>query len=357
MLDLTNRENIFYWQTDRNLTAKDYARIFLKRHKLEDEEIITVLKNGFDEFKEKSIEIEQADENFTKGNVNIVRKVFVDSKSYVVRMHPKGVKNGYFYVEREALRQAAQSKVPVPEVVHIHEAADANDMDFMVMTVSPGITMDVYLQKEKSNEPELLFDAGRIMGLIHGVRVDGYGAFDNALAKNKSVLKGLHSRYADFIHTGLEENLSRLIRFEIINKDQAGLMRKVFKYYNFEPTRKPRLIHNDFADWNLLTDGTKLTAVLDWDECHAGDQVADLACWSTFFNIERMNRFMDGYQSVAELPADYDERFHFYRLRYVISKMALRIKRHQVDKSPFILEKLEVGKVALSDELEWFKTH
>lgn len=63
---------------------------------------------------------------------------------------------------------------------------------------------------------------------------------------------------------------------------------------------------------------------------------------------------MDGYTSAATLPADFDERFHFYRLRYTISKMALRIKRYQVDRSTFILDKLNIGKQALLDEMRWF---
>ena len=131
-------------------------------------------------------------------------------------------------------------------------------------------------------------------------------------------------------------------------------MKKVFSAYNFEPIDGPRLIHNDFADWNLLTDGSKITGVLDWDECHAGDPIADLACWSTFFDIERMKHFLKGYTSVATLPKDYNNRFHFYRLRYTISKMALRAKRYQVDKAEFIKEKLEVCKRALAEELQFF---
>lgn len=67
-----------------------------------------------------------------------------------------------------------------------------------------------------------------------------------------------------------------------------------------------------------------------------------------------MEQFLNGYQSLIDLPPDFDNRFHYYRLRYTISKMALRAKRHQVDKSNFIKEKLEVGKRALVEELEWF---
>lgn len=164
----------------------------------------------------------------------------------------------------------------------------------------------------------------------------------------------MHHNYRSFILTGLDENLDRLVSFKIVSKNRVKAMKNVFDDNNFEPLDGPRLIHNDYADWNLLTDGSKITGVLDCDECHAGDPAADLACWSTFYNIERTGRFLKGYRSVVILPPDFDKRFHFYRLRYAISKMALRIKRYQVDKLDFLKEKLEVGKLALVEELKYF---
>ncbi len=357
MIDLTDRTHCFYWQTDRDLTPEDYERIFLHRHELSTEIIMNVLKQGITVIPNiGSIEVASPDENVLKGNVNIVRKVFINGEKYVVRMHPRGVKNGYFYAEREALAKARSVGVPVPEILEVHEARDEHDMDFVLMTASPGITMDILLQKNKSPEDVLLMDCGRQMATIHHVNVEGFGPFDNQIAKSQKRLCGLHKTYNEFIHVGLQENLKRLVTYKIVDQGQADTMGKIFETHIFEPLDGPRLIHNDFADWNLLTDTKHISAVLDWDECHAGDPVADLACWSTFFSIERMKKFMEGYCAHTTLPNDYEERFHFYRLRYTISKMALRIKRYQVDKSPFILEKLEIGKHALREEAQWFQT-
>lgn len=354
MIDLSDRKNCFYWQTDRNLTPEDYDRIFLKRHEVSTDKLIKTIKEGLVTLGEiTDVEIDEPDENVVKGNVNIVRKVKINGKPYVVRMHPSGVKNGYFYSEKLVLDLAKQNGIPVPTVIEVHEAENEDDLDFMLMTLSEGITMDVLLTKDKEPEEKLLIDCGRKMAQIHQIRVDGFGPFDNKLAKT-STLIGLHTSYHDFIHAGLDENIDRLIRFGIIDQFQAESFRKLFSESNYEPLDGSRVVHNDFADWNLLTDTKQITAVLDWDESHAGDPVADLACWSTFFNIDRMTKFMEGYKSAATLPDDYDKRFHFYRLRYTISKMALRIKRFQVDKSPSLTEKLEFGKKALKEELAYF---
>lgn len=355
MIDLTNRKNIFYWQTDRILYGEDYERIFLKRHEVPDNELVDVLDRGITAISDKKdISIEPTDENVLKGNVNIVRKVTINNKKYIVRIHPRGVKNGYFFVEKIALDIARVKGVPTPKVLEVHVATNEKDMDFMLLSVCPGINMDVFLKNDTSQEALLLFDAGVNMARIHEVKVEGFGAFDNQIAKKSGDLIGLHTSYHDFIHTGLDENLKRLEDFNIIDNKKAKAMRRLFDTHNYEPLDGPRLIHNDFADWNLLTDGSKLTGVLDWDECHAGDPIADLACWSTFYDIDRMKDFLKGYTSIATLPKDYTDRFHFYRLRYTISKMALRAKRYQVDNAEFIKIMLEVGKRALAEELQFF---
>lgn len=356
MLDLTDRKGIFYWQTDRKLSAEDYLHFFLKRQAVSDEELISILKKGISSIADiEKITIEPIDDSLLRGNVNIVRKVRINGKPFVVRMHPRGIKNGYYYVEKAVQLFVKNHGVPTPQILEIHEARDESDMDFALVTKEKGEAMDVFLKKHKENESALLFCAGLYLAKIHEICVTGFGAFSNTEAKKSGSLVGLHKTYKEFIHTGLVENLERLVHFEIINHIQADKMQKIFDDNNFEPQDVPRLIHNDIADWNLLTDGKSITSILDWDECHGGDPVADLACWSTFFDIERLNGFMKGYTSVASLPNDYEKRFHFYRLRYTISKMALRIKRFQVDQSEFIKNKLEVGKRALIEEVKWFR--
>lgn len=355
MIDLSDRTNCFYWQTDRDLTPEQYSEIFIKRHEIPTDTLKSIIREGVTTLGNiSSIEIEEPDDNVVEGNVNIVRKIRINNEPYVVRMHPTGVKNGYFYSEKMVLDLAKRNNIPVPEVVEIHEASNPQDMDFMLMTLAKGQTMSVTLKKDKSLEEKLLVDSGRKMANIHTIKVKGFGPFDNQKAKNGELV-GIHTSYHDFVHAGLEENLSRLVKYDVINAMQADQFRKYFNKQNFEPVDGARLIHNDFADWNVLTDGLQITSVLDWDESHAGDPVADLACWSTFFDKERMEKFMVGYKEIASLPEDFEERFHFYRLRYTISKMALRIKRFQVDKeNELLLKVLEVGKKALEEELESF---
>jgi len=355
MLDISDRHSCFYWQTDRNLSAEAYVNTFLKRQALSEETLVEILRGGVKSQPDVSkIKISAPDENVLKGNVNIVRKIQIADQSYIVRLHPQGVKNGYFYVEKLALELAQNHGLPVPTALEIHQATDAPDADFMLMTVSAGVTMADAIKNLAVDEASLLRECGKRMAQIHGIAVNGYGSFDNAKAMHGELV-GMHQSYRDFIHAGLDENLSRLVHFDILSLDEKKDIETIFSEKNFEPPNGSRLIHNDFADWNLLTDGKKVTGILDWDECHAGDPVADLACWSVFFTAQRYVPFLEGYALVAALPQDYEERFHFYRLRYVVSKMALRAKRRQVDNSPFLEDMIRNGLAALTEEKNWFK--
>lgn len=115
------------------------------------------------------------------------------------------------------------------------------------------------------------------------------------------------------------------------------------------------LIHNDFADWNLLTDGNTITGVIDWDECVAGNPIEEIACWSTFFEPTRIKPFLKGYFSVIPKYDNFDEIFQLMRLRYTISKMALRIKRYTYEQTPFLKSMIEKGEKHLEELIEIFK--
>ena len=150
-------------------------------------------------------------------------------------------------------------------------------------------------------------------------------------------------------------NLDVLTKEGILTTEQSKSITSLFGDENpLLDVSQAVMIHNDFADWNLLTDGEDVTGILDWDECVGGDPASDIACWSTFFEPERLKGFLEGYWQVAEKPRDFDERFELMRLRYIISKMTLRIRRYSWESTDFMKSKIEVGKVHLAQSLEYF---
>ena len=131
-------------------------------------------------------------------------------------------------------------------------------------------------------------------------------------------------------------------------------MKKLFQNNKLLNYDVPVLIHNDFADWNLLTDGNTITGVLDWDECVGGHPIQEIACWSTFFDPERIKEFLKGYFSEIPKFENFEELFQLFRLRYTISKMALRTKRYTYEQTPFLKDLIEKGQQHLTELCEIF---
>ena len=76
---------------------------------------------------------------------------------------------------------------------------------------------------------------------------------------------------------------------------------------NLPPPIAPRLIHGDFRIGNLMTEGGRLTGVLDWELAHLGDPHEDLAfgCM-TVWRVSRPDRPGFGLDTLAELFAAYE---------------------------------------------------
>jgi hygromycin-B 4-O-kinase len=249
---------------------------------------------------------------------------------------------------------SSEPGVPSYKTLSIHELENENDFAYQIIEKLPGTAVVKWLETHPQDELDLLKQCGRTMSKIHQIKVEGFGPFDNEKAKNNKLI-GLHSSYINALQAGLTFNLDVLTRKNIFTSKQVTGINDLFSNSNkLLHCDNPVLIHNDFADWNLLTDGKNITGVLDWDECVGGDYISDIACWSTFFEPERLNGMLEGYFENKEKPKDFDEKLKLLIFRYVISKMTLRIRRYTWEPSESIKIKIERGKNHLANSLKYF---
>ncbi len=354
---IADRRNVFYWQTDRAIGQEDAALVWGDRHAyFSDAAIITAVNAMLDGEQIVRLIPLDPDAQTSLGNVNSVRcAVLASGKEIIIRCHPRGVRNGYFYAEALASQKALSAGLPAYHTLAIHEAVDDTDFAFQVCEKMPGTALVHWLAKHPADEAALLVEVGKCLAQLHAITVPGFGPFDNQKAK-QGVLKGLHPTYADAVRAGLAFNLEVLTERNIITTAQAKAINKLMGADNpLLDCKQAVIVHNDFADWNMLTDGTHITGMLDWDECVAGDPVADIACWSTFFDPSRLDGMLKGYWKVAKKPADFAEKFELLRLRYTVSKMTLRVRRYEREPLESIREKIEFGKKHLADSFQYFE--
>ena len=353
---ICDRNKSFYWQTDRKISAEEAAIIWKDRHSaITNEELIKIINKELAEDKLSYIEPLDLNSQTSFGNVNSIRIGVLESgKKVIIRCHPKGVKNGYFYSESLASSLALSNGIPAYKTYLVHDLESENDISFQVIEKLDGDTVQYYLREHPEDEDKLVYEMGKTMANLHKIRVDGFGSFDNNEAKNGNLI-GLHKSLNDSINAGLDENLERLVKYNIVSEDIADKMNRLFINNELLNSNLSVLVHNDFADWNLLTDGNKITGVIDWDECVGGHPIQEIACWSTFFDPKRIEVFLKGYFSVIQKYDNFEELFQLFRLRYTISKMALRIKRYSYEKTPFLEDLIKKGEKHLEDLIEIFR--
>ena len=354
---IADRHDVFYWQTDRAVSPEDTGKIWADRHRyFKDPEIIAYVNAVLGDDKLDTIEKMDPNAQTNLGNVNSVRVgKLISGRDVIIRLHPKGVLNGYFHAESCAARMLKDAGLPGYSTIVIHDFQGNDDFSFQVIEKLPGIAVKVWLEKNGQDEAALLPVMGRMMARMHRIKVNGFGPFDNERAK-QGELVGLHTTFNESLRAALPFNLDVLRQENLLNGQQETAIRHLFDEktgYQLSPSH-PVLVHNDYADWNLLTDGENITGILDLDECVGGDPVSDIACWSTFFNPERLDGFLEGYWQEAQKPEDFKERFELLRLRYVVSKMTLRVRRYHWEPSESIKQKIEVGKIHMAQSMKFF---
>ena len=98
---ICDRSECFYWQTDRKISAEETALIWKDRHSaITNEELFEKINSELTDNKLKYIKPFDETAQTSSGNVNSIRVgVLENGKEVIIRCHPKGVKNGYFYSE------------------------------------------------------------------------------------------------------------------------------------------------------------------------------------------------------------------------------------------------------------------
>jgi aminoglycoside phosphotransferase (APT) family kinase protein len=362
-LDLSNRTNMFYWQTNRSISAQDMKKIFLDRSKIVDKkEIIQAIEFSMQKSgkSEKEAKVTEVGKLISDGLVNNVLKATIaDGTKIVIRAHPKNVKNGYYWSESVASQKAKEKGALSYSTYSIVDDQKKLPFDFMIIESLPGETMRNFTKSGEIDykwEEQLIRETGRNLGLIHQVKTKGFGFFDNQIAKNEKRLQGQYNSFYKHIFAALDEDLDYLLKSNNITKKQKDKILKLFKSNkNLMQCKNPVLIHNDIADWNTVSDGEHVTGIIDWDECFSGDPVMEFSAYSLFFGEPRMSWLKEGYSETNKLPEQFEDKFQIFKLRYLVSKLKLRVKMATVHDSPGLQRNIRRGFEAMKEVFEYFQ--
>lgn len=337
---------MFYWQSDRPYSQEEINKIFLQRKKtFNRDEVISAAAHAMGE------QVITLEEPINQGSVNLVCPFkTISGLEGVIRVHPPQAKNGYFFAETAAMRAAAKIDVPVPEVILVDDSRQYAPFDYMVMTRVPGEVMRPAVERDPSLHPSYLRQIGRYLGMLHTIKTDNFGFFDNDQAKSGKLIGIDKTNQAHYLAA-----LDKDKKFHTENPGtfDAKTLARAFKVLedniSMAECKHPTLVHNDIADWNTVVEGKKVTGILDWDECFSGDPVFEFATLSLFYPDEKLGYIKSGYQEISSLPSDYEDKFDLYVLRYIINKSKIAITKIKYAEKTSMKEWLENANAKLAN--------
>jgi aminoglycoside phosphotransferase (APT) family kinase protein len=225
--------------------------------------------------------------------------------------------------------------------------------DYQILEEARGVSLRSLDDDDERLRP-LLFRLGQVLARLHRVPLSGFGLLDVGplvSAGPAADCGGLLASWPEYVRLNLEEHIRACADGGLIDGELAGQALGAFEKHAalYERVRTAGLLHGDPGSHNAFADGGTITALIDWEDCLAGDPVYEVAFWATFHPERRHATFLDGYGSAWPLPDDFAARFWLYFLRVALCKTALRHRLGIVDKPgrPPASERIRKGLVGL----------
>jgi aminoglycoside phosphotransferase (APT) family kinase protein len=168
---------------------------------------------------------------------------------------PDGIHAG-MELEARVQQSAAEAGAPVPHVLVATDSAAPLGNPFLVCDAIAGETIPrkILRSLDDTHRPELLAQCAQALAAIHRAQVDAPGLLHrDELVQTRAMLDGMGDTTATFEWA-----------FRWLDTHRPDVV-------------APRLVHGDFRMGNLIIDGRRLAAVLDWELVHLGDVYEDLA--------------------------------------------------------------------------------
>jgi Ser/Thr protein kinase RdoA (MazF antagonist) len=253
-----------------------------------------------------------------------------------------------FFIEPAVMRILKENHLPFLKVDAVDVSRGKWKFDYEILDEARGQSLRDYDADEKSI-CRLLIELGRFVGQLHRVQAQGYGPVDvrpwvsrlgfggmkwraldprldrAPLTINHLPVSGSLETWREYLVLRLDDHVKKCVEIGAISQAEGRRITEIIEAKAPSVTSiQPVLLHGDLGNHNVFTDGKKITAVIDWEDCLCGDPVFDIAFWATFHPVERHRFFLEGYQLEKSLPEDFGRRFWLYFLRIALSKTVLR---------------------------------
>lgn len=199
-------------------------------------------------------------------------------RAYVVRLNSAAHAAEGFAKDAYAWRHFAAPSLPIPRVVATGRTADGH---FAISERAAGRTLAEHPPAERRALLPATLDTLDTIGRVDVRASRGYGAWggdgDGRCARWRDFLTAVMDDQTE----GYYRDWHALFRDSFLEREvYAAGYRRLLQLAAHVPEERA-LIHNDYQFENILADGGRITAVIDWANALYGDPLYDVA-WLTW---------------------------------------------------------------------------
>ena len=206
--------------------------------------------------------------------------VTVDGQPFVVRLSNAAHAAEAFAKDDFAARHFASPILPIPRITARGPFGDGH---FSISERSPGRTFEQLSPSERLALLPATLDTFDAIAWTDVQATRGYGHWDATGTGRSATWRGCLTTIGDDESEGFYRNWHALFRESFLERDVYDTVyRRLLQLAAVCPEERA-LIHNDYQFENVLTDGRRVTGVIDWANALYGDplyEVARLIWWS-----------------------------------------------------------------------------
>lgn len=232
-----------------------------------------------------------------------------------------------------AAKHFANENVPIPLTYEVGEISPG--VFFSITARAKGRLMSsLTVEETNAMMPEII----KTMDVLHATPPlgNGYGSWD--LSGN-----GRYNSWAEAIKAmQVADDDDKLAEVAFFDQTLHDTLRaEVNRLLVYCPEQRV-LLHGDFGYKNALTDGKKITGVIDWHSSMYGDPLFEVV-WLEFWREQQRfaKQFREHYASTSRDMRNFDERLRCYMLLISLSAMAFFAKSDQQEKYEFSRQRLQ----------------
>jgi len=210
-------------------------------------------------------------------------------------------------------KKFGSSSLPIPEVIDIQYLDDSHV--YCISRRAPGVRLQDLDENEMQGITYPVIQLMKDVAASNMVGTTGFGYFN-------SHGEGSYKSWNDYLLSIADprkydwERVKHIVNIAVVRK----MIERIQSLAEFCPEER-KLIHGDFGSGNVLSDGNRITALIDWDMSMFGDPLYE--CGGLYFwNEDKMKPVITMLTEQFQNPR-YQERLQCYQLRFALQEIYL----------------------------------